>query len=97
MEIQVQSKLDAKQKRIDEALGVGIEPDEIKKYENTLNYLEGITNDIIEDESEQGEQLRRNLIYQDYINRGFSEARAKKEMEKSFNAGTDIEDALEAI
>lgn len=97
METQVNNKLDEKQKRIDEALGVGIEPDEIKKYENTLAYLDGITEDLIEDESDQGEVLRKNLIYQDYINRGFSDKRAKKEMEKSFNAGTDVEDALEAI
>lgn len=97
METQIQTKLDEKQKRVDEALGVGVEPDEIKKYENTLSYLDTLTDDLVEDESEQGEQLRRNLIYQDYINRGFSETRAKKEMEKSFSAGTDVEDALESI
>ena len=42
-------------------------------------------------------RLRKNLIYQDFRNRGYSEARAKREVEKSFNAGTDIEDAKEAL
>lgn len=97
VEKQLQNRLDEKQRRIDEALSVGLEPTEIKKYENALNFLDSITDDTIKDESEKGENLRRNLIYQDYINRGFSEARAKKEMEKSFSAGTDIEDAKEAL
>ena len=37
---QIQSQLDEKQKRIDEALNIGIEPDDIRKYENTLSYLD---------------------------------------------------------
>lgn len=97
VENQVTSRFDERQKRIDEALGVGVEPDEIKQYENTLAYLNSITDDTIQDESEQGQQVRKNLIYQDFVNKGFSDARAKREMEKSFTAGTDIEDALESV
>jgi hypothetical protein len=37
------------------------------------------------------------LIYQDYLNRGYSKERAEKEVNKSFNAGTDIEDATDAL
>lgn len=97
VENQVTSRFDERQKRIDEALGVGVEPDEIKQYENTLAYLNSITDDTIQDESEQGQQVRKNLIYQDFVNKGFSDVRAKREMEKSFTAGTDIEDALESV
>ncbi len=34
---------------------------------------------------------------QDYINRGYSQARAEREFNKSVQAGTDIEDAKEAL
>jgi hypothetical protein len=41
--------------------------------------------------------MRKQLIYQDFINRGYSQERASREVEKSINAGTDIEDAKEAL
>lgn len=59
--------------------------------------MDAIKEEYITDETEKGERLRKNLIYQDFRNRGYSEARAKREVEKSFNAGTDIEDAKEAL
>lgn len=34
---------------------------------------------------------------QDYLNRGYSQARAEREYNKSVQAGTDIEDAKEAL
>ena len=97
IENQIKAGLDEKQMRIDEALNVGIEPTEIKKYENTINFLDDITDDRISDEGETGEKLRKDLIYQDFINRGYSKERATREVQKSFNAGTDIEDAKEAL
>ena len=94
---EVTAQLDERQKRIDEALNVGIEPSEINKYESTLSYLDSIKDENISDESEQGEQLRRRLIYNDFINRGYSKERAEREVKKSFDAGTDIEDAKESL
>lgn len=41
-------------------------------FEKTLNILNSIKEDDINAETEDGENLRRQLIYQDYINRGFS-------------------------
>lgn len=97
VEQQIKAGLDERQKRIDEALNVGIEPTEIRKYENTLNFLDNIKEETITDESDKGEKLRKDLIYQDFINRGYSKERASREVQKSFNAGTDIEDAKEAL
>ena len=93
----VQARLDERQKRIDAALQADVEPDEVRRYEQTLANLDAIKGEYITDETEKGERLRKNLIYQDFRNRGYSEARAKREVEKSFNAGTDIEDAKEAL
>ena len=97
VEKQIQQKLDDKQKRIDEALTVGVEPTEIKKYENSISYLKSITEDAIKNETAEGEQLRKQLIFQDFINRGYSKERATREVQKSLNTGTDIEDAKEAL
>lgn len=97
VEKQVQQKLDDKQKRVDEALTVGVEPTEIKKYENSISYLKSITEDAIRNETAEGEQLRKQLIFQDFINRGYSKERATREVQKSLNTGTDIEDAKEAL
>lgn len=93
----VQARLNERQKRIDAALQADVEPDEVRRYEQILANLDAIKEEYITDETEKGERLRKNLIYQDFRNRGYSEARAKREVEKSFNAGTDIEDAKEAL
>ena len=93
----IQSKFDARQKRIDDALNYGVEVTEIKRYENTIQYLDTIKDDVLIDESDKGEQLRKQLIFQDFINRGYSQERAQREVTKSLNAGTDIEDAKEAL
>lgn len=97
VEQQIKAGLEERQKRIDDALNYGIEPTEIKRYENTLNFLDSVKEENITDESDRGEELRKNLIFQDFINRGYSRERATREVQKSFNAGTDIEDAKEAL
>lgn len=94
---QIKAGLDERQKRIDEALNAGVEPTEIRKYENTMNFLDSIKEENISDEGDKGEKLRKDLIYQDFINRGYSKERAAREVQKSFNAGTDIDDAKEAL
>lgn len=97
IEAKINSELDERYQRINEALGVGVQPSAIKQYETALNYLDNITDDVIEDESDQGEDLRKRLIYQDFINRGYTPERAQREVEKSISGGSDIEDAKEAL
>lgn len=97
IESQIQARLDERQKRIDAALNSGIEVSEIQKYEKTLTYLDSIQEKDLTDESDVGEKLREKLIYTDCINRGYSKERAQREVQKSFNAGTDIDDAKEAL
>lgn len=94
---QIKASLDEKQKRIDEALNAGVEPDTIRQYEGALNYLDSLTDDTITAETDEGEKLRKQLIYQDFINRGYSKERASREVQKSLNGGTDVDDAKEAL
>ena len=94
---QIKAGLDERQKRVDEALSAGVEPDTIRQYEGALNYLDSLTDDTITAETDEGEKLRKQLIYQDFINRGYSKERASREVQKSINGGTDVDDAKEAL
>lgn len=97
IEAEIKARFDEKQKRISQALENGVEPTDIKKYESTLNYINTITDAAIAEESEKGEQLRYNLIYQDFINKGMTPDKAKKFADRTVDAGTDVEDAKEAL
>lgn len=97
IEAEINARFDEKQKRISQALENGVEPTDIKKYESTLNYINTITDAAIAEESEKGEQLRYNLIYQDFINKGMTPDKAKKFANRTVDAGTDVEDAKEAL
>ena len=97
VEERIKSELDERQKRIDDALNAGVEASSIRSYENTLSYLDSIKEESITSENEEGEKLRKQLIYQDYINRGWSQERAAREVKKSFDSGSDIDDAKDAL
>jgi hypothetical protein len=93
----VSSRYDERMKRIDEALNNGVAPDSVKGYEQTIQYLDSVTDEKLSEEGEDGENLRRQLIYNDLVNRGYSQERAQRELEKSFKSGSDIEDAKDAL
>lgn len=97
IDAQIEASLDEQQKRIKEALDYNVPVDKIKEKENIITALNNISDDQITAEDEQGENFRRRVICQDYLNRGFSQDRAKRETERSFTAGSDIEDAREAL
>lgn len=97
IEKHVNTRLDETQKRVDEALNNGVEPSVIAKTERTLKFLDGITNEVIEDESDNSTKLRQQLIYNDYLAKGFNQKKAADLTKRSFDDGTDIEDAKEAL
>lgn len=93
----VESRFDESQKRINDALNAGVEPTEIKKNESIIKYLDSITEEDITANDEEADKLRSNIIAQDMLNRGYSEDKIKRELKKSFDAGTDIEDAKKLL
>ena len=97
IESQIKAGLDEKHRRIDEALDLGVEPDLVKQYENTLAYLDSITEEKISAEDEAGENLRKQLIYQDLINKGYSKDEAMEELEDIFANGSDQKKAKRAL
>lgn len=97
IEEQINARFDEKQKRINDALNNNVEPNIIQQYESTLDYLDKINDDSLSAENEEGENLRRQIIYNDYLNRGFSKSRAEKMVNDAINNGTDIDDAKDAL
>lgn len=94
---QVQAGVDDIHRRVSEALDNRVQPSVIKTYEDTLAYLNNITEDFIKAETPEGEDLRRKLIQQDLMNRGYKAERAISITEKFFASGDDIEEALNAL
>jgi hypothetical protein len=95
---EVEKRISEIDSRVNEALNNGGEPAEIRKYENTLKALDRFTKEYLSDEnSEEAAEDRKRLIYQDYLNKGFSQERASKMVQKSLDAGSEIDDALEAL
>lgn len=93
----VTSRMDERIRRVDEALGAGVAPDTVREYENTLQYLHSIDENALTAEGEEGDNLRRQILYNDFLSRGFSADRAKREVQKSFNAETEVDDARDAL
>lgn len=97
IEEQIKAGLTEQQKRVAEALDNNVAPSKIKQYENVITYLNSINDEALDTEDEKGEDLRKRILFQDYVNRGFSEERAKRAVTRAIENGTDIEDAKEAL
>lgn len=96
----VKLEFDERARRLEDALNGGATTDEMKAYNQSMNTLGILNNEnfinTLSAEGDEGEKARRQIMLTDYINRGFSEERANKMIEKSIADGTDIEDAKEA-
>lgn len=85
------------QKTYLEALRTGIPHEEIATHQQNIQAYNQITDDAIEEESADGEDLRRTIILNNFMAKGIAEAKAKKLAEKIFNAGEDVDEAKEAL
>lgn len=93
----IASRVDADVRSVKEAMDNGVPVDTIKKYQAAISELESYTDEAISAEGENGENLRKYLIFNDLLKRGYSEEKARKELKKSFDANMDIEDAKDAL
>ena len=96
IDAEIYGRMDPMQQRVTAALNYGMRPDEIQEYESALQELGGYTDEMVANESEDGVELRKSLIYQACLARGMNDQQAEREVNKSFKAGTDLEDAKEA-
>lgn len=92
---QIKAGLDEQQQRVIECLNAGMKPTLVQQLEAQKNWLDKITLDELK--NEDNENLRKRLIFQDYINKGYSQERAEKMTLKSVETGNDVEDAKDAL
>lgn len=97
MQAEIDKRFNAQQKRVLDALNYGVAPNEIQQYESMIADLKSVKDDEIEANTQDGETLRRNIMMLDYMQQGMSEDRAKRFVDKSFETGTDVEDAKDAL
>lgn len=87
------SDLTDSQKQYLEQLREGIPHQKIEKDLYDSSRLESITEDVINEDAD----LRQRIIFQDLINKGFTEERARKNLQRSIELEQDAEDAMEAL
>lgn len=71
----------------------GIPQTVIEKHDTELSQYEKITEEALKEDSD----LRQRIIYQDNINRGYSDEKARKLLQRSVELEEDIQDSIEAI
>ena len=80
------------QKAILKDMREGVSDESASVYKKSMDQLQSITDDIINNDK----QVRFDLIYQDFIAKGFDSEKAKKYANRSFELKEDIVDAKEA-
>lgn len=86
------SHLSEDQKQALKAFEAGVSIEDYIQSQKKVRTIAEIKNEQIESDSE----LRRDIIKQWYIEKGFSDEKADRLTQDSFDLGRDIEDALEA-
>lgn len=76
-----------------EAYKAGFDIETFQNQKKAELELESITEDALV----SNEELRRQIIYQDYINQGFKEDKALKLTNRSFEIDEDVNDAKESL
>lgn len=92
----IELQLSEENRRVLEALDLGIPKEEFSQVEKIITWLSNIDEDELSDETDDANILRQNIIYQDLINSGVTPDKAKQLVKHSLDQGTDIEDALKA-
>lgn len=98
MEREVSMRFDAGQRELMEAMGYGADVGELAQLQQTIGWLDSVdANSLENDSDEQTAQLRKDLIAGYYSSLGMSQEQVAREVKKSLDAGTDIEDAKAAL
>jgi len=98
------SDLDARTKEALDAIRAGVPVENVVKHHNAETKLADFTEDRFiesdmddEDVADTKKNIRQNLIYNDLIARGYSQADAERRTRQSFNSGDDEADAKLAL
>lgn len=97
IEVERHSDLSESQKRYLDSIESGVPLNEYESMEKELNWIEAISIDDLNDESEAGGQLRFDIMVMDLIESGMSQDKATVLANRSFELGKDKEDAADSI
>ena len=97
IETAIHNGLTEQQRRISEAMDAGVPNEDITDFEETIKFLHAIKKEDILAENEDGDNLRKRLILQDYINNGKTTEEAVEIVKKIFDNGDDINYAEKAL
>ncbi len=95
LEKEIESRLSDKQKQLDAAIQAGAPANEVSHQMESIERLEQIDETFLS--SNENEDLRRNVIAQDFINRGYSQEKALAMAQRSIDSGEDLDDAISAL
>ena len=87
------SDLNETQRKYLQDLRDGIPEETIKQEIVQTSQLDSITDEMVQNDA----QLRQRIIYNDFINRGYSEEKAMKYLQRSIDLKEDLTDAQEAL
>lgn len=94
---EINSRLEDSVRQVKEALDAGVQPNVIAQYQRTIQNLEKITDEQLNAETEQGANLRRSIIRQDLLIRGYKQDKVDKQVERIMASGTDFDEAADAL
>ena len=94
---EVNSRLEDSVREVKEALEAGVQPNVIAQYQRTIQNLNAISEEQLNAETEQGAALRRSILRQDLLIRGYKQDRVDKQVERIMASGSDIDEAAEAL
>ena len=78
-----------------EALRSGVPHEQIAQHQQMQQAYSTITDDVLEDETDEAAELRKNILIAGFKARGFNDDKAAKWAKKAIDSGSDIDDAKE--
>lgn len=91
------AQLTDRQKEVLTWIESGVPEDRILQHTNFQRSVSEITDDVLSEEDEQGEALRKNILTQYYQLKGFDQNKIDKSIKRIVDAGEDIDEAKDAL
>lgn len=92
---EITGRLDEKQKAIEKAMSLGLDPKETAQQLQTINSLKKISPEFLG--KPENDTFRKDVMIQDFVNKGYSRERADTMAQRSIDDGTGVEDATFAL
>lgn len=92
---EVSGRLSNKQQAIEKAMSLGLNPNETAEQLETIGKLKSISPDWVA--KPENDKFRKDVMIQDFVNKGYDRARADVMAQRSLDAGTGVEDATFAL